>query len=368
MRLAIDAVGVKSGGGATVLLQTLQAAVALDAIREITLLASPTALREFTIPPHAKLRILDVARAESSVGRIRWAFRGLERHVHRLNCNALLGFTGIGVAQRNCASVVFIQQSLPYSRESLQRCSLGLRLRMAVIRWMTRRSACASHHVLVQSEPMRETIARDFQISRNAISVFMPTAPVLPHPTADSPKLTGMQSAGGRGALLYVGNDVPYKNLSIVAQGLQRMPEADRPDWYVTLSPESPVCRGGAAIGLGTLNGGELHEAYRRATLLVMPSMTETVGLPMLEAMRVGTPVLAADRPYAHAVCEDAAAFFSPLSPDDFADKTARLLAEAEWRRALAVCGRALIERRDALNPYCAMMEKVVEVAEARGR
>src|SRR3989442_11549023 len=46
--------------------------------------------------------------------------------------------------------------------------------------------------------------------------------------------------------------------------------------------------------------GGSLREAYELATLVVLPSLAETVGLPMPEAMSVGTPVLAADRAYAH--------------------------------------------------------------------
>jgi len=53
-------------------------------------------------------------------------------------------------------------------------------------------------------------------------------------------------------------------------------------------------------VGIGQLKTGSLRRVYELATVLVQPSLTETVGLPMLEAMSVGTPVLAADRPYAH--------------------------------------------------------------------
>jgi glycosyltransferase involved in cell wall biosynthesis len=142
------------------------------------------------------------------------------------------------------------------------------------------------------------------------------------------------------------------------------MPEADRPKWYVTLPANWSFCRQGSVIGLGTLSRVELHEAYSNSTVVVMPSLTETVGLPMLEAMRLGAPVLAADRPYAHEVCEDAAAYFDPLSPDDCASHVRHLLTDAEWRSQLVRRGHALIKRRDKIDSYRGMLEKVMEVAE----
>jgi glycosyltransferase involved in cell wall biosynthesis len=365
MKLVIDAVGVKFGGGATVLLDTLQAAAAMDCIREITLLASPTALRKFSIPPYEKLRIVEMAKAESDSGRFLWAMRGLEQYLSDSNCDAFIGFTGI-CSTKKVVSLLAIHQTLPYSHESLRLCSWKIRMRMAVIRWLTRRAARAADHIFVQSEVVGDTISRAFGIPPGRISAFMPSSPLLPRHTAESPKLKALRSDLKSNVLLYVGSDAPHKNLSVVAQGLRRMPQSKQPKWYVTLPEDSPLCRQCFAIGLGTLNGAELYEAYQNATLLIMPSLIEIVGLPMLEAMRMGTPVLAADRPYAHAVCEDAAAFFDPLSPDDFAKQASRLLADAERRAVLIERGLALVRRRDAIDPYRAMMEKVVEVADAK--
>ncbi len=368
MRLIIDALGAKSGGSPVVLRELLRAAEELDRISGITLFASPARLRQFEIPSYKKLQVVDVPAAESPFGRFLWALRGLDRRLAGLPCNAFLGLNGMGSVRpdRRFVSLVFVQQPVPYSRETLRHCPVGMRLRMATIRWVTRRSVRAANHVLVQSEVMRDTISQAFDIPPARISAFMPGAPVLPPPATDSPKLQGLRPDAGDGVLLYVGSDSPHKNLSLVAEGLRRMSESERPRWYVTLSESSPVCRQGSAIGLGTLNRAELHEAYRRSSLLIMPSLTETVGLPMLEAMRAGTPVLAADRPYAHAMCEDAAAFFDPLSPDDLAERTTRLLSDAQWRADLVERGRALVKRRDSKDTYRAMLEKVVEVAEVK--
>ena len=365
LKLSIDAVGNRNGGGATVLLAILSEVRRCERIRQVTVYASPAHLRQFGMPMCDKVSVVDMPAAESAVGRLVWAFHGLDRELRSSRCNVFLGLNGLGSLRRDrrFASLVFVQQPVPYSREALSRFPALLRLRMGIIRWVKGRSAKAADCVLVQSEAMRDTISRAFSLPMERIAAFMPCAPVLPCPAAHSDRLQPLCDRRGNGVLLYVGSDSPHKNLRVVVAGLKLLPVGRRPTWFVTLPEDCSVCRGSAAVALGALDSAELHEAYRRATLLVMPSLTETVGLPMLEAMRVGTPVLAADRPYAHAVCEDAAAFFDPLSPADFADKVARLLANARWRAQLVTRGHALVRHRDAANPYREMLEKVVDVA-----
>ncbi len=365
MKLVLDATGVKTGGGATVVNATLQAAVSIDRFRAITLLASPAALRRYPIPTGDKVRVVDMTAAESSGGRILWNLRGLDRYLRNMECDVFFHCHGIGYAKK-VPSFITIQQALPYSKESLLLCSRQVRFRMAVIRWLSRRAARAAEHVFVQTEVMRDTLSREFGVPKEHISTFLPCAPILPRPETDSPKLKSLRSDSERGVLLYVGNSAPYKNLSVVAEGLRRMPESKRPKWYATLPAGHPLCLQGDVIGLGTLDGAELFEAYRHARVLVMPSLIETVGLPMLEAMRMGTPVLAADRPYARAVCEDAATLFNPLSPDDFAEKAMLLFSDVERRADLVKRGIAVVKRLDAVDPYRAMLEKVVKIIDAK--
>jgi len=55
VRLVLDSVGNRYGGGATVLLELLQAARTLEEIETITVLASPAAFRKFVMPEWEKL-------------------------------------------------------------------------------------------------------------------------------------------------------------------------------------------------------------------------------------------------------------------------------------------------------------------------
>jgi glycosyltransferase involved in cell wall biosynthesis len=61
----------------------------------------------------------------------------------------------------------------------------------------------------------------------------------------------------------------------------------------------------------GRLTDGEIVALYRHALALVFPSLYEGFGIPPLEAMVHGCPVLAADIPAVHEVCGDAALYFN---------------------------------------------------------
>ena len=72
-----------------------------------------------------------------------------------------------------------------------------------------------------------------------------------------------------------------------------------------------------------------------------MPSLDETFGLPVLEAMAFGCPVLTSNISSMAEVAGDAAVLVDPLSVDDLAEGLTRLLASSELRAALARRGLA---------------------------
>lgn len=117
---------------------------------------------------------------------------------------------------------------------------------------------------------------------------------------------------------LFVGSPANNKNL---AGTIRAFVALDRPD--VAL-----VMVGGAAstfaksllgdlppnvVSTGRLTDEEIQALYRKAAALVFPSIYEGFGIPPLEAMAVGCPVIASDIPPVREVCRDAVIYFDPF-------------------------------------------------------
>src|SRR5262249_24998755 len=72
-------------------------------------------------------------------------------------------------------------------------------------------------------------------------------------------------------------------------------------------------------VWLGELKRNEIRHVLRCSTLAVFPSLEESFGLPLAEAIVERCPLIASDRPYAREVAGSAAAYFDPLSPQSIA-------------------------------------------------
>jgi alpha-1,3-rhamnosyl/mannosyltransferase len=92
-------------------------------------------------------------------------------------------------------------------------------------------------------------------------------------------------------------------------------------------------------IGLGRLNREQLRAVYRHADLLAFVSLTEGFGLPVLEAMACGCPVLASNTGSLPEVTGDAALTCDPMDVEGMARALSDLLTNPELRLAMRQAG-----------------------------
>jgi glycosyltransferase involved in cell wall biosynthesis len=92
---------------------------------------------------------------------------------------------------------------------------------------------------------------------------------------------------------------------------------------------------------LGKVTDTDLGVVLREATLLVAPSRAEGFGLPVAEAMAVGTPVVCSDAPALVEVAGGAAIVFPREDASRLADAIGRLLADEQERQRLKLAGLA---------------------------
>lgn len=349
--MAIDGVGARHSGAASVLLAVLDALLRNGGFEKIVVFCSREGGRSFA-RTDGRIKWIPVSWAEWPVGRVLWYRHGLARWTRMQAAQGLLCLGGGGVAPPGTGSVTLVQQSLPFSDEALS--TLGARQRFRM-QWIGREMARAcgrSDVTVVQTPSMAKAVRERFRLPPERVRVILPS-PLACTGIVDEPRLGDIQSTHPSQRLLYVGNASPYKNLSALV-GAFRAVRAARPDavLFATVPKGHPLTETEGSRSLGHLTHRTCLEAIRMSTGLVLPSLTESCGLPLLEAMGLGTPIAVADRPYAHDTCEDAALYFDPLDQRSIADAILRLLSDATLRQELITRGRRVVESRRLADPY----------------
>lgn len=90
---------------------------------------------------------------------------------------------------------------------------------------------------------------------------------------------------------------------------------------------------------LGYVSAAELAALYRRASVFAFPSLDEGFGMPVLDAMAAGVPVLTSNRSALPEVAGDAALLVEPTSTESIAEALGRLTSSEELRREMAARG-----------------------------
>jgi glycosyltransferase involved in cell wall biosynthesis len=162
----------------------------------------------------------------------------------------------------------------------------------------------------------------------------------------------GSFGIGDEPNLLWLGSLEPRKNVETLVRAFDRwIAETGRPHLLVLAGPEGWVVDRDATLAsmnaarervrvVGPVVGDHLGGAYRGADLFAFPSRHEGFGLPVLEAMVQGTPVVAADIPALRETAGSAAVLVAPDDERAWADAFERLIADADERAAMAAAGR----------------------------
>ena len=200
---------------------------------------------------------------------------------------------------------------------------------------LVRHHAHRAAQVIVPSRYTADQVARRLGVSAKAITICPNGAPAwTPRPRQPEPA-----------HLLFVGTLTPRKNIRVLidayTQLLQKRPEtpplvlagppaAESAEWRVAL--ERPLLRGRVRC-TGYLAKAELKGYYEAACALVIPSLNEGFGIPALEAMTIGVPVVAADRGALPEVVGDAGLLVDPTDPSALAEAIDRVTRDQAFAK-----------------------------------
>jgi len=199
-----------------------------------------------------------------------------------------------------------------------------LAYRRAAYGWTVKRSRL----LIAISEHARQTLLERYRLS--------PTRVRTVHLGIDHTRFT-LGEVEREPFLLYPANRWPHKNHERLFAGFALV-RRERPELRLVLTGQGHE-RARLSEGVesrGHVSADELVALYRSAACLVFPSLYEGFGLPPLEAMACGCPVVCSNATSLPEVCGDAAEYFDPLSAEDMAAAILRGLDGRLVERGLA--------------------------------
>jgi glycosyltransferase involved in cell wall biosynthesis len=181
--------------------------------------------------------------------------------------------------------------------------------------------------------------------------------------------------------VLYVGNRKPHKNLVRLLEAFMLLRQEDPGLRLVIVGkrfrPVDEVDRAVARLGLheavmevANCSDEELRHLYAGARALVLASLYEGFGLPPLEAMACGTPVVVSNVASLPEVVGDAGVYVNPYDVEDIARGIYRVLSDVNLRRELREKGLArarLFTPERAARETLSVFEEAVREEKSRG-
>ncbi|MBU3261789.1 glycosyltransferase family 4 protein [Roseovarius sp. PS-C2] len=229
--------------------------------------------------------------------------------------------------------------------------------------WLAKKQAT---RVMTISEASARDLTRFLGISHDHMDIITEGAEPVFRPVSEAPLLRHTRQKYGLPAdaplLVYLGGFNRHKN---VLRLIEAMPAilAQVPNARLAIvgritgarfwdnvedlkaSAAADAARSESIVFTGEIEDEDLALLLNTADALVFPSLWEGFGLPALEAMSCGTPVLSSDRGSLPEVVGDGGLYFDPLSSDALTAQAVRLLAEPGLHNELA--RKALTQAKD---------------------
>jgi glycosyltransferase involved in cell wall biosynthesis len=276
----------------------------------------------------------------------------LRRMLRSERIDVLYSTANLGMLACPCRQVLLVRNMLYFSHSYQQFVvTKGLKRRVenAMRRWLVCRSAKSADSVLTPSQAMLDALlvwcpAVRAKAAVNRYGVRHPTTRSI----ADKP----LPRKGSAVTLLYTSLYGEHKNLGTLLRALLELvrsgtdchlvttadPNWQQARWTSTWKEDAQLAALPELIRRVEFKTvckiEEIAELYVGANIFVYPSVIESFGHPLLEAMAVGLPIVAADSPVNRELCRDAAIYFRPFDPSDFAQQIRRVSED----RQLGLC------------------------------
>lgn len=193
-------------------------------------------------------------------------------------------------------------------------------------------SIVRSNHIIVPSKYWKDILIDKFPINKDKITVTYEGVGEIFLNTKNI-------SNSHNNYLVYTGNIYPHKNVSTLIKASESLQIPLKIICSRSVF-ESRLPKSKYVEFLGNLTDEDVIKQYQSALAFVFPSLYEGFGLPGLEAMSVGLPVISSNSTCLPEIYGDAALYFDPLNCDQLKEKITQLQNDPKLRRDLILKGK----------------------------
>lgn len=215
--------------------------------------------------------------------------------------------------------------------------------------WVNKRVAKKSSALITYSEYVKKDVMNFTGVDDGKFSVINLAADPI-----DEESLVFEPMAGKR-FIMYVGRPTPHKNLGRLIDAFAKLQAAD-PDLHLVLAgrKDANYQRHEARVQAehipnvvftDFISDGQLRWLYEHCAAYVFPSLSEGFGLPGLEAMRHGAPVVSSNATCLPEVYGDTAVYFDPLDVDAMASAIEQVITDDKLCENLVKRGYEQVEK-----------------------
>jgi glycosyltransferase involved in cell wall biosynthesis len=357
MKLVINAASAKMGGNANYITQLLRNLATLVSPAEVVVLLPPeTYARQQSLAEKVRCIPVDIGRV-NWLRRVWWEQVSLRRFLHQEKADALFSSGNFGMLKCPVPQILLVRNSVYFSKIYLstvgEQLPLTSKIAFRLRRWLITQSVRNSDIVMTPTQAMLDELRQFVDVAPQKVLVnpYGTTAPECPTATN--------WNSGGPVRLLFVSVYYEHKNLSTLLKANALLNKDSSRSFFLTTTAgpsrdtaslaktyqEDQALAARPEISKwvefkGLLLSEEAWKLYGEADVFVFPSLTESFGQPLAEAMSHGLPIVAADTPVNREICADAAVYFQTFDPEDLAAKIREVADNENLRRQLSEAGR----------------------------
>lgn len=222
-------------------------------------------------------------------------------------------------------------------------------LKQQVYKWLIKRVARKSKKIITISEFVKHDVAQYTGITKSKIVVAYPAADKIVESAEPIKDLADKQF------IMYVGRPFPHKNLDRLVETFKLI-QKKYPQLKLVLAGKKDVLYERMEEKIqkekienvffsGFVSDGQLRWLYENTAAYVFPSLSEGFGLPGLEAMVQGAPVVSSNATCLPEIYGKAAHYFNPTDTADMAAKISEVLDDKSLRKELITEGREQVAK-----------------------